>query len=341
MTKISTFLIIAALTFGTPALAQKAASRLKQGISIEQVNQLNYTFTQQTATYTPLDNPISLTGGISWDDPTLPIPIPFPINLNGVAMDNLGIDGLGALVAGFNNADPNVLHAMLPFETDIIDRGYDSSINLSSINYKVEGGPGSRILKIEWKEVGSYGEYDFLGGILTNYISFQAWIYEGTNVIEYRFGTNTITNIPLFYEGETGPYIGLAIESTAGLVTNLLSGPVANPTLALSLQAVIGTPVNGTVYRFTPVGGTGTSVAEQHLSSLLKVYPNPATDRLQLQLQNNQASALLQLYDLSGREVKRVTLSEMQQSLDISDLAAGMYSLRMQGAAGSLKVIKK
>jgi len=31
----------------------------------------------------------------------------------------------------------------------------------------------------------------------------------------------------------------------------------------------------------------------------------------------------------------------MQQSVDLSDLAAGMYTLRMQGAAGSLKVIKK
>jgi hypothetical protein len=109
----------------------------------------------------------------------------------------------------------------------------------------------------------------------------------------------------------------------------------------LTQQAIIGTPVSGTVYRFTPASGTGSSVAEQQLSSLLKAFPNPATDLLQLELQNSQPSALVQLYDLSGREVKRVQLTEMQTTLDISDLAAGMYSLRMQGAAGSLKIIKK
>lgn len=341
MTKISTYLVLAAMAFGAPVMAQKAPAKFKAGASIEQVSQLNYTFNQLTATYAPLDNPISLNGGITWDDPTLPIPAPFPIILNGVTVDVIGIDGLGAMVVGVNSANPTVLHAMLPFEVDIIDRGYDSSISLSSISYKVEGAVGSRILKIEWKEVGSYGEYDFLGGILTNYISFQAWIYEGTNVIEYRYGANTITNSPLFYEGETGPLVGFGIESATGIAVNLLNGPVANPTLTIGIQAVIGTPVNGTVYRFTPVGGTGSSVAEQQLSSLLKAYPNPATDLLQLQLQNNQASALVQLYDLSGREVKRVLMSEMQQSVDISDLAAGMYSLRMEGAAGSLKIIKK
>jgi hypothetical protein len=31
----------------------------------------------------------------------------------------------------------------------------------------------------------------------------------------------------------------------------------------------------------------------------------------------------------------------MQTTLDISDLAAGMYNLRMEGVAGSLKIIKK
>lgn len=340
MTRISTYILLAAMALGTPALAQKPASKFKSGAAIEQVNQLKYTFTQLTAAYAPLTTPISLTGGISWDDPTLLIPMPFPINLNGAAIDELVIDGLGAMVFGEITANPGVLHAMLPFETDIIDRGYDSSISLSSINYKVEGAVGSRVLKIEWKEVGSYGEYSALGGILTNYISFQAWIYEGTHVIEFRYGANTITNTPIFYEGETGPLVGFGTETQTSLTTNLLSGSAANPTFVLSMQAIIGTPANGTVYRFTPVG-TGTSVAEQQLSNVLKAYPNPATDLLQLQLQNNQTSALVQLYDLSGREVKRLNMSEMQQSVDISDLAAGMYNLRVEGVAGSLKIIKK
>ena len=341
MTRISSYLLLTILALSTPSWAQKASSKLKGRASTEQISQFYYTFTQLTASYVPLVNPISLTAGVTWDDPSLPISTTFPVVINGVTLDIVGIEGLGATIVGGALSNPNTIYLAAPFEADVIDRGYDSSISLSPISYKIEGPTGSRILKIEWKEVGSYGEYDLTGGILTNFISFQAWIYEGTNVIEYRYGANTITNSPLFYDGETGPYIGFATETGANLTSNLLSGPVANPTLVLTEQAVIGTPANGTVYRFTPVGGTGSSVAEQHLRQTLTVFPNPASDILQLQLKNQVAEAQVQLYDLSGREVKRIQLTEMQTTLDISDLAAGMYNLRIEGVAGSLKIIKK
>lgn len=341
MTKISTLLFITALSIATPGFAQKSPAKLKSGVSTEQVSQFNYTFSQLTAPYAALVNPTSLNNGAIWDDPTFLIPSPFPVTINGATVNTISISGLGATIVGELTADPNSAHLISGFEADIIDRGYDINTSLSPISYLVDGNTGSRILKIEWKEVGSYAEYDSSGGTLTNFISFQTWIYEGTNVIEYRYGPNTITNPMLYYEGDTGPFVGVGFSTAAGLDVNLLTGPAASPTLVLTQQAIIGTPASGTVYRFTPATGTGSSVAEQQLSGLLKAFPNPATDLLQLELQNRQSSALVQLYDLSGREVKRVQLTEMQTTLDISDLAAGMYSLRMQGAAGSLKVIKK
>lgn len=333
------FLLLSTFAISFQSVAQKATSKIKSGVSTAQVSQLKYTFNLQTAAYTPLDNPTSLSGGVIWDDPTFPIPLPFPININGQAVNNLSVGGLGSLMFGTSTTSSEE-EVIAPFDLDVIDRGYDSSVSLSPISYKVEGTAGSRILKVEWKEIGSYYEYISNGGILTDYISFQAWIYETTQVVEFRFGPSVINNPLLFYDAETGATIGFGTITAIAVNVNLLMGPAANPTLVLTEQTIIGTPANGTVYRFTPLGGSGSSVAEEQLSSILKAYPNPANDLLHLQLSHGQKATVI-LLDLSGRELKRITLTDMQNNVDISDLAAGVYTLRVQGAAGSLKIIKK
>lgn len=322
------------MAIATNGTAQKATSVLKQNWQSVSPENLLYNFSLLNEPYVVLDNPTSLSAGVSWDDPTLPVALPFSFQINGQTIDQLMIEGLGGTLMGGYLNNPNQFEVLAPFDADIIDRGYDANQALSPISLKIEGAVGSRIAKIEWKEVGSYGEYDLMGGTLTNHISFQTWLYEGTNVVEYRYGPNTITNAPLFYEGEPGAYIGMGTFGATGITANLLSGPASNPTLVITEQSVNGTPANGTVYRFVPAGGTGSSVAEQQLNSLLRAFPNPATDMLQLQLQQHQSSALIQLHDLSGRVVKSVKMTEMQQAVDISDLAASMYHLRLEGLPG-------
>lgn len=334
------FGLLSLLTLHT-ATAQNTqkVSRFTSATAAENTANLAYTFSAQTAAYAPLTGATSLNNNTIWDDPTFTIPMPFAFSVQGQTVDSFLLDGLGGSLVGLQNNNP-IFAIVAPFEVDIIDRGYDSSVSLSTISYKVDGSAGSRILKIEWKEVGSYGEFDNTGGILNMYISFQAWIYEGTNVIEYRYGANTINDAPIFYEGETGAVIGTALtDGNTGLVANLISGTVANPIFGLPVLPINGTPANGTIYRLTPIGGSS-SVAENQLSQSLKAWPNPVSDVLNLELKN-QEQAELSLYNLQGQKVKQQSLTESRSSLDLSDLPAGAYLIRMEGQSGSLRIIKR
>ncbi len=317
----------------------------------KEMSLLSYTFQLDSAVYTPLTNPISLNNGAVWSDsiniPFYIIQPPFQIALSGVLFDSIYFFPSSCAIGNPNLGTPFNAHMVMPFGyIGLVDRGIAVNSNLSQLNYKVDGTAGNRILKIECKEVGSVRELATNTNILANHISFQAWFYEGTHMIEFRYGPSVFPSSTTFYGSNngvanTGPMVGIYTETQNDWIECWLFGPVNSPSLVNSAQFMLGTPSNGTIYRFNPVSTPTSSVGERQLSSLLKVFPNPTTDLLQLQLQNNQSQALVLLYDLGGREVKRVSMSEMQQQLDISDLAAGMYTLRMQGTAGSLKVIKR
>jgi hypothetical protein len=336
------------LGWSAKVLAQNAFELNERNPVATGMSVLSYTFQLDSATYTPLSNPISLNNSSVWgfgSSFVFPsIPSPFPAAISGTNFNSIYFS------PEFGAGNPNLTtmyngHWAVPFGwIGLVDRGFSIDTSLSPVSYQVEGAVGNRIIKFEAKEVGSRHEQAVNPGILVNYVSFQVWLYENSQVIEFRYGPSVMPSDSIFY-GEnqgvqnTGPIVGIFNETPNDWVECWLQGPVGSPSLVSTAQFMIGTPANGTIYRFNPVSTT--SVAEQQLSSQLKAFPNPATDLLQLQLQNNQASALVQLYDLSGREVKRVLMSEMQTTLDISDLAAGMYNLRMKGAAGSLKIIKK
>lgn len=334
-------LLAFAMLFGSSlGLAQntKPNSKLKNVLSPENASSINYQFTLDNAVYVPLSNATVLTDSTGWDDPNFSITLPFSITIGGVTGSEVDFDGLGGLLAMYDGSGAQQVGILAPFDCDIIDRGYDSSITLSPISYRIDGSAPNRIFKLEWKEAGSYGEYINTGGILQMYISFQMWVYEGTNVVEYRYGPNTITDSVEFYEGETGATIGVAKLDLTGLSIIALSGPAANPTVINLEQEIVGTPPAGTVYRFTPqaVGG---SVATQQISQLLKAYPNPASDQLYIQF-NGTTSTELYLTDLRGQLVKTLTLHPGQQNIGLHNLAQGVYLLQLQGIPGSMRIVK-
>jgi Secretion system C-terminal sorting domain len=64
-----------------------------------------------------------------------------------------------------------------------------------------------------------------------------------------------------------------------------------------------------------------------------QISPNPAHDQLQLDLPGD-GPCELQLLDLQGRLLRRLSLPAGQHSLPISDLESGVYLLRIQGPGG-------
>lgn len=64
----------------------------------------------------------------------------------------------------------------------------------------------------------------------------------------------------------------------------------------------------------------------------LNVFPNPAHDQVFISLEENQTAALI-LTDMQGKILKRRTITG-EGTISVSDLAAGMYLLRLQNENG-------
>jgi urea transporter len=74
----------------------------------------------------------------------------------------------------------------------------------------------------------------------------------------------------------------------------------------------------------------------------VKVYPNPATDVLHLQ--GLAIGSSWALYDMSGKLLKHEEALSNNLSIDVKDLAAGIYQLKItnkDGREGSAKVMKE
>jgi len=70
-------------------------------------------------------------------------------------------------------------------------------------------------------------------------------------------------------------------------------------------------------------------------SNSVKLYPNPATDYIDLQLPasvryNNEIG----IYDIYGKLCKTFIMNEMQARIQISDLVSGVYFIRLQNEQG-------
>ena len=74
------------------------------------------------------------------------------------------------------------------------------------------------------------------------------------------------------------------------------------------------------------------------VSGSASLYPNPATDKINLQVETTMIGISLSILNSNGQLVKRETVLSQQQTINISDLQAGVYFLK--GEAFSQKLVK-
>ncbi|NQX78865.1 T9SS type A sorting domain-containing protein, partial [Gilvibacter sp.] len=66
------------------------------------------------------------------------------------------------------------------------------------------------------------------------------------------------------------------------------------------------------------------------------LYPNPAGDQLQIQWNANEALESIQIFDITGKQVLTQTMNQNAGlTLDVSELATGLYVVKLQSAAGT------
>jgi hypothetical protein len=71
------------------------------------------------------------------------------------------------------------------------------------------------------------------------------------------------------------------------------------------------------------------SVDEAVAETNFKIYPNPTTDMVWVEMENAQ-SANVRLMNVVGKEVRRFTVNSSRWKADVNDLAGGIYFLEVE-----------
>lgn len=310
-----------------------------------------YTYTYGTAAYSNLDENASLIlGNTGWDDTTVVFTLPADFNFKyqGTAVTTWRMDTYGGVYP--NDLDVSLeLPAIIGVQSDFVDNGN------SKISYNLTGAIGSRIAKVEFRNMG------FFDGDAADSASFQVWLYEGTNKIEYHVGSSNITAGLLDPVNGGGNFISTGLMYAVAGGNDLLMHTIRyaggtntdttftidasnGSTLEQALAALYSTtayPVNGSVFTFVPKAATSVKNITARIGS---VSPNPATDKITLQLKNAPAAdALVAVYTITGQQVIRQKVTATNTDIALNGLTKGVYLLSYyaDGARETLRIIKK
>ena len=78
-----------------------------------------------------------------------------------------------------------------------------------------------------------------------------------------------------------------------------------------------------------------TGLNEALLLNQVEVYPNPSNGMLTIkQLQSTNAAASVHVFDIAGREVYQQPLQFKEQTIDVSNLGAGVYVYELRNLSG-------
>jgi hypothetical protein len=151
--------------------------------------------------------------------------------------------------------------------------------------------------------------------------------------------------------GGVGPDATIEDISVSG--TNVIWYPTAADAAAGTNAIPAGTQlVDGTTYYAVSVVGTCRSTAlavtvtvvldtESFDIKSLKYYPNPVVDILTISYSSEITS--VQVYDLSGRQIRNMSPNSNLVTVDLSDLATSVYVVRVfaNDTSSEFKVVKK
>jgi len=85
---------------------------------------------------------------------------------------------------------------------------------------------------------------------------------------------------------------------------------------------------------------TNKPITEVEMSSGMRIYPNPATSTLNVELLNNAENATIRIYSSTGALVRSANILQQQRlsQISIRDLPAGLYVINVTGKNGSRSI---
>jgi len=309
-----------------------------------------YQYSHDEAPYTYLsENAEQLLGNTGWDDEIVPFTLPFEFKYQGETVTSWLMDTYGGLYPNEFNMGQDI-PGILGIFCDYTDNGN------SSINLETTGEAGSRIAKIEFRNVGFWSSEP-----LTDSANFQIWLYEGSNKIEYHVGPNHVDSF-LFVIDEMVLVVGLDYympndsvflhtvnyndNTNTDTVLRYYINEEEDPPAELLEAIMYGNhyPQEGTVFRFDP-SSTDDTVGIKDMPRLISsVSPNPTSDLLTLKLLHTPApDATLSMYPISGKKLMQQPVTDKVSRVDLTGLASGIYLLRYseRGLSQTIRIIKR
>jgi hypothetical protein len=302
--------------------------------------QFNYNLIVQIQSYTPLTTGTVVNGTAAWDEEAYTMPIGFNFILNGTdTMSRLTLFAGNYFSA--DSTDTMALNVFTPIGADLWDRANVSASNsVSPIRYQLTGTSPNRIFKFEVFNAGFYDEFNGTAQTNNDSVSYQVWLYEGSNILEFHYGPRRITYPNDYFFPVGKPTVGYFknLDFNTFSVDNLyyLKGDPAVPTIDSTNNLLTFTgglnsfPVGGMVYRFVPK-----SLGVNDINDLdaILLYPTITAGRLNI-VSNLNSMVKYQVLSLEGKLLKTGELVKGKNMVNAGDLAAGSYLVRLESPGG-------
>ena len=294
-------------------------------------------------TYNNLSGANSANSNLFWDDPNYIIPIGFTFHLFNKTINQLEFDGIN-FYGGILGTDPNFTSGystgIVAFGSDLVDRDSSGITSISPISYSTSGIAPNRIFKLEWRNAGFYNA--IANGVSSDSVNLQLWLYEGSDIIEMRFGNgNFISPSADLYDGGTGPWVGLYDSIDVNFDSRIfyyLHGSTTSPFIDSfssfsSLSAppgMIGNPVSGSVYRFKPFVGGGITVGYNSSYEQVSNEINYFTEKNELRLDifSNEEYKYT-ISDSYGNTLLNGTVTKGRKTISTGFLPKGIYIVKV------------
>ncbi|MBL0155001.1 MAG: pre-peptidase C-terminal domain-containing protein [Chitinophagaceae bacterium] len=153
--------------------------------------------------------------------------------------------------------------------------------------------------------------------------------------------TITLTTLPGDYDlkllSSTGSQ--LAISQAGGTTSETITRTMTPGTYYAQVFGYNG--ANSATVCYTLKVQLGTAARENIFTDnsnvvKLNLFPNPATQVLNVNVSGNDSRKTITVIDINGRQIQTQALLNGNTSIDISKLARGMYYLRVNGADGAM-----
>lgn len=223
----------------------------------------------------------------------------------------------------------------------------------SQWRYKSDLVDGSKVIKMEWRNVGIYDDI-WSSNPTDHRINYQVWFYEN-GIIELHFGEMDLENTPFYNEstgfiwsdGESyGPWLGISNLDITEMY--YLTGTLDNIsiiTMEDSLDIFYEVPEFGRYFRWIPNEVVANNKILKPADNDFIIRNNPAGDYMGISFKNDLfINSDLEIFSLSGKLVKRQRINKSNEQIDVAHLSPGIYLINLKDKNSrtvSVKLIKK